>query len=210
MERSSSTITIKKALGIFLLAAFVITAAGFAVGQLFFWNKHPVVDSADVDISLLEKAIAANPRNDKLLVELGWQYYKKGNYQKSISELNKALKLNKQNPAVHFNLGLVYQEVGTLTKAESEYRETLRLDQNSKYAYYALGKLYVSQGRYDEAIEHLKLATQKDSVSVDNYYLLGQAYEKKGFKPEAVAAYQKALTMVPDYQEAKTALNRLK
>lgn len=201
---------LKKALGIFMLIAVAVIAAGVTVGELFIWDKYDVVDPVDKDIAYFESMAGKQKDNDKFLVELGWLYYRKGDYQKAINTLTKAVEINRLNPAAHFNLGLAYQEAGLLEKAQTEFQKTLDLDPESKFAYFALGKLYFLREKWDEAIKQFKLAGEKDPASADNYYWLGRAYEKKGYKEEALAAYQKVLAMVPDHPEAKEAYYRLK
>lgn len=201
---------LKKALIIFVISGIIVITAGVLIGNLFFWGKYEVVNPVDKDIAYLEAMVKQNPNNDQVLVELGWYYYRQGNYEKAIKTLTKAISVNKLNPAAHFNLGQVYQEVKLLGKAEAEYQKTAEIDQESKVAYYALGKLYFTEEKWDEAISQLLIAVKKDPVSADNYYLLGQAYEKKGDKAEAKAAYRKVLDRVPNHAEAKEAYYRLK
>ena len=175
-------IEFKKALIIFVASAVIIIAFGIIIGKVFFWDKYDVVNTVDKDIAYLNTMVQRSPNNDKVLVELGWLYYRKGDYEKATKTLTQAISVNKLNPAAHFNLGQVYQEVKLLAKAEAEYQKTAELDQNSKVAYYALGKLYFTEGKWDEAIEQLLIAVKNDPVSADNYYWLGQAYEKKVIK----------------------------
>lgn len=202
-------IALTRAIVVFLAVAVLIVIAGFTVGELYFWGKHAEENPVDLDIKYMTELVAKSP-DDKNLVELGWLYYRKGDYQRAVEVLSRAVKLNRLNPAAHFNLGLTYQEIKLLDKAEAEFIKTLELDPESKYAYFALGKLYFSQEKWDEAAEQFKLASQKDPVSVENFFWLGQAYEKQGFRKEALAAYRKALDRVPNYTQAREAYYRLK
>lgn len=203
-------IEFKKALVIFAACVVIVITAGIIIGRVFFWDKYDVVNPVDKDIAYLNNVVKQSPQNEKVLVELGWLYYRKGDYEKAVKTLTQAISLNKLDPAAHFNLGQVYQEVKLLAKAEAEYQKSAELDQDSKVAYYALGKLYFTEEKWDESITQLLVAVKKDPVSADNYYLLGQAYEKKGDKAEAKAAYRKVLDRVPDHSEAKEAYYRLK
>lgn len=210
MTEDNNGLELKKALLIFLTAAVAVIAAGIIIGEAFIWDKFNVVDPLEKDIQFLESAAKTNKDNNQILVELGWLYYRKGDYQESIKTLTKAIAVNRLNPQAHYNLGLAYQEAKLLGKAEQEYQKTLELDPESQFAYFSLGKLYFIQENWDGAIDFLKLAVKKDPASADNYYWLGQAYQKKGYKAEALAAYQKVLAMIPNHKEAKEAYYRLK
>lgn len=203
-------IDIKKALLIFVLAAALIIAAGFWIGEAFFWNQYDVVNPIDKDIAYLENAVAGDKNNDKLLVDLGWLYYRQGNYEKSIDTLNKAIQVNKLNPAAHYNLGVVYEEIRLLDKAAAEFQKSIQLEPDSKVANFSLGKLYYTENKWDDAIEQFKSASANNPVSADNYYWLGMAYKKKGYIAEAKAAFAQVLKMVPNDSKAKEEYYRLK
>ena len=210
MAEREKDIEFKKAAIIFVIAALIIFAAGIGIGEVFIWDRYDTSDPAVRDIQYLEEVLKQDPDSDQLLVELGWLYYRTGNYQKANQVLTRAIAVNKLNPAAHFNLGLVYRETGLLEKAVQELQRTLELDPDSKYAYYELGMIYFSQEKWDQAAAQFRYAAEKDPAGADNYYWLGQAYERMGKNEEARAAYLRVLEMIPDHPEAAKADQRLK
>ena len=210
MAEGEKDIEFKKAAIIFVTAALIIFAAGIGIGEALIWDRYDTSDPAARDIKYLEQVLKQDPESDQLLVELGWLYYRTGDYQKANQALTRAVSVNKLNPAAHFNLGLVYRETGLLEKAVQEFQRTLELDPDSRYAYFELGKVYFSQEKWDQAAGQFRYAAEKDPAGADNYYWLGQAFERMGKNEEARAAYLRVLEMVPDHPEAAKADQRLR
>ena len=71
---------------------------------------------------------------------------------------------------------------------------------------------YIKDKKYPEARAQLTAALAANPNAPDNYrahYQLGQIAELEGNKPAARAAYQAALSLAPDFKEAKVALEKL-
>jgi tetratricopeptide (TPR) repeat protein len=64
-------------------------------------------------------------------------------------------------------------------------------------------------GNVDGSIEDFKVAVKKDPFP-EAYFYLGEAYKRKGRMDLAKQAYQEALVLKPDYEDAKKALDGLK
>ncbi|ADG81885.1 tetratricopeptide repeat protein [Thermincola potens] len=207
--RYSNEIPFTKALTIFAVIAIVIFALGIGIGEMFFWDQYETINPLDKEIEYYKGIVARQKDNDNALVELGWRYYRKGDYQQAVKNLEEAVRINDSNPAAHFNLALSYKEIGLLEKAEEEFNKVLQISPDHKLAPFYMGKMYFEQNRYDDAIKQLVKATELDPASADASYLLGQAYQAKGYNEEALAAYERALELVPGHSEAKEAYYKL-
>jgi tetratricopeptide (TPR) repeat protein len=64
--------------------------------------------------------------------------------------------------------------------------------------------------RFDDAIEIFKLNVEYYPASSNVYDSLGDAYEAAGRKEEAIKAYEKALSIDPNYPSSLENLRRLK
>jgi tetratricopeptide (TPR) repeat protein len=98
--------------------------------------------------------------------------------------------------------------------AMQEYEKALSLDPENVTAHFGrgMGRLMAPEGfgrDYDGALEDFKFVCDKDP-SADSYYYLGQAYAGKGQKDQAAEAYNKALSLKPDFKDAAKALAELK
>ena len=66
-----------------------------------------------------------------------------------------------------------------------------------------------TQGRFDDAIEMLKLNTQFHPNSSATYTVLGENFLRKGEKKLAIENFEKALTLDPANQVAKSKMEEL-
>ncbi len=72
------------------------------------------------------------------------------------------------------------------------------------------GYQLLNAGRIDEAIEIFKLNVEYYPNSANVYDSLGDAYQAAGKKDEAVKAYEKALSINPNYPSSLEAIKKLK
>ncbi|MBI3883793.1 MAG: tetratricopeptide repeat protein [Sphingobacteriales bacterium] len=64
-------------------------------------------------------------------------------------------------------------------------------------------------GRYLEALAVLEKATAVQSTYDEGYYWAGRCYEKINDTKSAIASYELALQIDPDYEDAQDALSKL-
>jgi len=205
----SEDIPLAKAFGIFVAVAIGVFAVGILIGEVFFWDQFQTVDPLDKDIAYYSGLLAKQENNVDAMVELGWRYYRKGNFQQAVKTLERAVAIDDGNAAAHFNLALSYKEIGLLGKAEARFNKVLQISPNHKLVPFYMGKMYLEQSRTDDAVKQLTKAVELDPTSADTLYLLGQAYEAEGYEEEALAAYGRALKLVPGHSEIKEAYYRL-
>jgi uncharacterized spore protein YtfJ len=98
--------------------------------------------------------------------------------------------------------------------AMQAFETALNLDPNNVRARFGrgVGRLMAPEGfggNVDGSIEDFKVAVKKDPFP-EAYFYLGEAYKRKGRMDLAKQAYQEALVLKPDYEDAKKALDGLK
>jgi tetratricopeptide (TPR) repeat protein len=62
--------------------------------------------------------------------------------------------------------------------------------------------IYLASGKNEESIDRLQLAIQKEPGNPTLHFALGTNYDKIGEENKAIAAYQKAIDLKPDYFDA--------
>jgi tetratricopeptide (TPR) repeat protein len=87
--------------------------------------------------------------------------------------------------------------LGDLSGAESEIDQSLRIDPSSIPAKIALGRLRDAQDRDDEGIVLLTEAATTDSASFAAQFYLGSALASRKRHGDAIAAFDRALKLVP-------------
>lgn len=72
-----------------------------------------------------------------------------------------------------------------------------------------VGVNYLNKNQYIEAYQEFKKALDKDRNCAEAYYNLGLVYKAQGSRQEAIAEFQNALKVKPDYAAAKRELASL-
>lgn len=145
-----------------------------------------------------------------------------GNYEAAVAAYKKAIELSKSSPAddgdLQYALGKVYSEMERYAEAAAEFRyASTRRPSNeiALYATYELGNAYLDLGKYAEAIraydktlEILAGDWKKFNPNLSEQYLpyphysKGLAHVGLGQKQQAVAAFEQAIKLKPDFAEA--------
>jgi len=84
--------------------------------------------------SAYEKALASNPKNFSVALQLGWCYIELGRSSKAVAGFRKALRLRSASAEAHYGLGLAHQDMGQREDARSEYQKSLDLDPDGRDA----------------------------------------------------------------------------
>jgi tetratricopeptide (TPR) repeat protein len=106
--------------------------------------------------------------------------------------------------------GLELFKEGNLAEAQKQFESALELDRSNKWIYYNLGLVYLEQRNYDVAIDNFKVITLGDRettnpqwIYVWSFIKLGNAYDAKGDRTRAVDAYNKAIQIGDNYDNAQ-------
>jgi tetratricopeptide (TPR) repeat protein len=85
-------------------------------------------------ITLINKALAREPKNGAFLDSKGWWYYKKKNYPKAREYIEKALQAGAQDVVILEHLALVLEKMGDMDSAREQWTLILKLNPNHKLA----------------------------------------------------------------------------
>jgi len=81
----------------------------------------------------------------------GYDYYKKGEYEKAIDELTSSLKFDSDNENAHYGLGNCYYRKQMYEKATEGYLKSIAINPDFANAHYGLGTAYSALRKTDEA-----------------------------------------------------------
>ena len=82
--------------------------------------------------AMLQKAVAAEPRNGAYIDSLGWVYYRQGKLDLAEKYLTDATRLLPRDATVHEHLGDVLAKRGQVSRALELYRAALKLEPEAK------------------------------------------------------------------------------
>lgn len=160
-------------------------------------------------IAALNRAANINPL-PQYIITLGSMYaQKRDSTALQIADFLLKKNLTDNGKDAFFIKGLYYNFTGDKLKAISFFDKCLNLDYNYMFAYREKAIALYDLGRYDDAITVLDKAVTVQTKFDEGYYWLGRCLEKTGKTADAIEEYKNALTISPDYVEAKDALVRL-
>ena len=160
-------------------------------------------------IESFEKAISLNPKPGYIL-SLGSLYAQTKNPRAlSLADaLLQAPSATAQKEAT-FIKGLYYGYTGDKIKAISFFDRCLSIDFRDVLAYREKAICLYDLGKYTEALAVLEKAIAVQNTFDEGYYWMGRCYQKLNRNKEAIASYQQAIQIDPEYVEARDALNKM-
>jgi len=107
-------------------------------------------------LSDLEAAVAKEPKNADLLVQLGNTAYDVEDWKKAVESYERALKLRDADPNVLTDLGVAYRNMGNVDKALAMFTQASAKDPNHWPAQFNLAIVYgVDKGDSKKALDIL-------------------------------------------------------
>ena len=144
-----------------------------------------------------------------------FDYIRLGDYSRLNGDTEKALEWYKKGIILFPNSALLYQRVakieasrGNFSEAEDILKKALKLDKKNEAIYLDLGWVYFRQGKHSLA-ESFLLSSIDIEPSQWSYAHLGDVYIAQGRTDDAIAAYQHALAIMPDFAYAQQKLQNL-
>ena len=172
----------------------------YAAGQLAESQNNPANA-----IKQYEEALRLKSDHVPSLYRLGVVQAQVKQYPKAIDTWKRYLKATHDSANGYGNLGFCHELSGDWQAAEGAYQKGIAKDPKSQPCRVNYGLLLARQDRMTDAITQLRAVLTPVEVS----YNIGSVHEMKGRKEQAKAEYQKALSLDPDFADAKTRLAAL-
>lgn len=188
---------------------------GFAASKAGMFSKMSLGKKG---MAAYEKAVELDPKNLSARLNL-MSFYQMapsmmgGGADKAYAQAAEIKKLDANRGRLAY--AMVYTREKKFTEAAAELEETLKANPDDYAALYQVGKLAVVSGEHlDRGVEALKKClTLTPPVAAPGHdaaqWRLGMLWEKKGDKAAARAAYQAALAINPNFQQAIDSLKKL-
>jgi arylsulfatase A-like enzyme/Flp pilus assembly protein TadD len=162
-------------------------------------------------IEILEYGLKMNPGNTDLMSKLGIMLAEAQQPDRAIELLNICIKKDPFDPESYNFLGVAYYKKGNAVKAMENYRKALELDNNYASVFNNIGSLYLAvylanrkkdENVYQLAMENFNRALEIDPRLFAAYNGRGAAYKFKKQEKKAIADWEKAIEINPDYIDA--------
>jgi len=157
----------------------------------------------------------------KQLLLLGREHYAKREFDKAEPMLREVLENSDRFADVHDMLGVIAHFRGNFIAAERHFERALLINPQYTEAALNLAVTYNDRGKYEAAREvYARIKGRKGESSgvldpfargkIANMHAdLGQAYADAGLAREAIAEYQKAVGLCPEFADLRTKLGTL-
>jgi len=175
------------------------------MGQYFY--RQQTRESLEKAAGYYEQVVKRNPGFARALAGLGATYVfqagagyvpSKEGYDRAKSAVKKALALDQNLAYAHRVNGWIQMSCDLdWAAAEASYQRAMSLEPGRGNV--EMAQLAVALGRFEIAAALARRAVELDPISVQPYATLALAYWYGGRLEEAVAAYQKILEFMPEY-----------
>ncbi len=196
----------KRSLYILTAIIILLSVSQAAVSQtapdaLVLYREGKYAESADVCMA----EIAANPQNIESHVVLCWSLVADKRNEEAVSWAEKGRQLSKYDPRLieilaeaHFNLGRNEQSL----RLFQEYISYAPNGSRISLVYYFMGEIYLRQAKYRHADIAFSVALQLERLNAPWWVRLGYAREMAKDFRYSLEAYNQALALNPNLQDA--------
>jgi len=193
----------------FILIAIIATHVPSGLGSFYFIKGKRLSASGDhqAAVQAYQQSISSDPKFARTYVELGTSYLALEKYSEAEAAFKQATALDDDSCA-SCGLGMVYHRQGRENEAAKALKKAISLNPNDTCPYDQLGRMYYDLGQYTESIEAFRLEIKLQPSSVA-YHFLGNCYYFTEKFDDAVAAYQEAIRLTPNYEEAYIELGKV-
>ena len=199
-----------------VLCALTVLCGFKTISRNTYWKNDKTLFTEDIKVVPNSVLVNGNVAASYIsMADYDTSQVKKKEYlHKAIGLLNNAIAIHPQFVAGFLNKGIAYYKLGELDSAkicldsvQKNYPNyptlsslfTLLADYHMRNGWNNYGKI----GKYPEAIAEFKVGLAIDSNNVELWYNLGGAYYSSGQLVEAINAWQRALKLKPDHEQAR-------
>ncbi len=152
----------------------------------------------------------ARPSEDEFarLMNVGKNYYDKGEAQRAIAPFSEAVAINPVDRDARLNLANAYLLTGDATNTVLQATEAVNLDHNSAAGYYLLGCGHMHLREFEAAVKALQTSRDLDPKIGAVTFQLGRAHQELGQYDEAIALFQELVSFEPEHPAAHYVLGQ--
>jgi tetratricopeptide (TPR) repeat protein len=162
-------------------------------------------------ISKYQQVLAENPNDVLALYEMGYSYFAKKDFNKSLETAYKGAQYNsKYLPGFYVLIGNNLDHLKEHEKAIKAYKAGIKLFPDAVQLHYNLAVTYASLNKFEDAKKSFKEAVAAEPNHPSSHLGLSQTYSKDNYKIPAMLALCRFLIVEPNSNRSVTAIQTLK
>jgi len=146
-------------------------------------------------LPLVQKAVAQNPEDLRLLDLLGTLHLRNKDQQQALEVFARIVRIKPDLAAAHQRLGEVRSAAGDQNGALASFKRAAELDTKNYGARFGMAGALIKDGRKEEALLLARKLQQEQPRSAVGYILEGDLLLANSQPKDAVAAYRRSLTI---------------
>lgn len=154
-----------------------------------------------------------DPKSVHVRLRLAAEYARMGMITEAVEQAEIAVDMAPQNLEAHMTLGHLYAGLKMFEPARVQFEAVLKIDESNTEAAIYLGALLAEDRKYDESIKYFESLAKNPKFKEPEraYYYIGRVQSEQGQAKYADAqkAFNKALSLKPEYPETVLALSML-
>jgi predicted O-linked N-acetylglucosamine transferase (SPINDLY family) len=163
---------------------------------------------SELAITLLARAIAADPQNPSSFVNLGNVYESSGALPQAIANYRQAVALDAGLEWAHLRLGDALQQQGNLVEGAVSISRALTIKPDFPEAIKGLGDVLLKAGKLEQAVVCFRKALSLAPGYAEVHNNLGNALDKLHRIEDSIASFQQAIALRPTLAPAHANLGR--
>src|SRR6266545_222860 len=193
----------------FVLITIIANYVPSGLGSIYFFKGKLLSVSGDYQaaVQAYQRSISSDPKFARTYVELGSSFLALEKYSDAEAAFKQAMTID-DDACASCGLGMVYYRQGREDEAAKTLKKAISLNPKDTCAYDQLGRMYYDLGQYTESIEAFRQEVELQPSSVA-YHFLGNGYYFTEKLEDALAAYQEAIRLTPNYEEAYIELGKV-
>ena len=164
-------------------------------------------------VQICRDELAENPFNLESHVVICWSLIRLGRYAEALDYANSGRRISRYDVRITNILGEIAYFQGRNNDAIQLFQEYINLAPTGSQvntAYYYLGEVYIRQGRFHHADVALSTAIHRVPENALWWSRLAYARENAGDLQMAITAYDRALSLNPQLNDARRGLERVR
>jgi tetratricopeptide (TPR) repeat protein len=159
-------------------------------------------DSINPQISALSNKIKKDPSNPDNYFIRSNVFVQLNNLPAAFKDISQAIALDSTNLKYYFAIADVYLNGGSADGAIDAFRTIIRLDPKNVDAIVKLSKVYFYKKDYKNSLNELTKVQELDENNSEPFFIMGMNFKEMGDTARALASFQKAIQVKPDFYDA--------